>query len=96
MHFVKKADLKNIQPCDRMVKDFQGKACKSLGKVRTQIQLGKVFYTSDFIIFDGDYKTDIILGMPFLNSYGLGDILRETISNSTGPRVVHAGEPKNE
>jgi len=93
--FLQKANISNIDKRPTVVRDFQGKPCKSLGKVEACLRIGKVFYKSVFTIFDGDYKTDVILGMPFLNNYGLGDILRESVLNITGPNTVLSGEPKN-
>ena len=93
--FVSMANVKNVQSTETTVRDFQGKSCRSHGKADACLQLGKVFYKGNFIIFDGDLRTDVILGMPFLNNFGLGDIIRETMGNITGPNTVFSDEPKN-
>ena len=93
--FIKKAGISKVEMKENLVRDFQGKTCKSPGKAMTCLQLGRCFYENTFMIFESDYKTDVILGMPFLNRYGLGDVLRERVSEITGPNTVLSGEPKN-
>ena len=95
LSFIRKASISNIDKKESIVKDFQGKPCKSPGKVDTCLQLGRCFYKGNFMIFDGNFKTDVILGMPFLNRYGLGDVICEKVSDITGPNTVLSGEPKN-
>ena len=94
--FVHKAGLTMIDRTEGFAKDFQGNPCKTKGKVKASIQLGRVFYDSTFTVFESKNphnKIDIILGTPFLARYGVDDVMRSHISHITGDRCVLVGEP---
>ena len=90
-----KLGLKPQPGTSRKVLDFEGKECDTKGIVKKIIPLGRAQYESNFTVINSSHGPDIILGTPFLNRYGLNELLKERISGITGPNVVCNENPKN-
>ena len=77
------------------VLDFEGRPCDTLGTVHTAIQIGKACFRGTFTVIKGSFGPGVILGTPFLSSYGLIELLKNRLSDITGPECVFTGNTKN-
>ena len=64
---------------NQTVRDFEGKECSTLGTVKMEITIGDALYGNKFTIIKGGYGCDIILGTPFLSSFGILTGMRDQI-----------------
>ena len=93
--FINQSNIKMIDNTEGHAKDFRGVRSQTLGKARVTITLGKLHYTADFTVIDSSSHIDIILGVPFMRTYGIDDIIRSNLLQLTGDNCVLKGEPKN-
>ena len=77
------------------VLDFEGRQCDTLGTVHTTINIGRASYEGTFTVIKASFGPGVILGTPFLSNYGLIELLKNRLSDITGPRCVFTGNSKN-
>jgi len=68
-----------IVKSDKKVRDFEGKECSTFGTVKMEITIGDALYGNKFTIIKGGYGCDIILGTPFLSTFGILTEMRDQI-----------------
>ena len=81
----------------RFAKDFNGNMHKLRGTIKLSLTLGRARYAGTFSVINSNTRNDLILGLHFLDTYGLTNLLRDHLATYTGPSTVLASgkSPKN-
>ena len=93
--FCKRANLPINRQESSKVRDYKGDVCATPGKVRTTINIGLVEHSTNYTVISTSLGPDVILGIPFLNRFGLVNSLRTKLTNITGKNTTESISPKN-
>ena len=93
--FCKRANLPINRQESSKVRDYKGDVCATPGKVRTTINIGLVEHSTNYTVISTSLGPDVILGIPFLNRFGLVNSLRTKLTNITGKDTTDSISPKN-
>ena len=96
--FLRQCGLENKverEQVTRYARDFMGNPHRIGGEITLTLQLGRLSYTGKFLVLDPKSKFSAILGVPFLNQYGICNLMREHLSNFTGSKTIVPGDSRN-